>query len=60
MGAVSWNLLVELEQAGHIYLLLFCLPRCSESDAVSVAGGFPGKLWEDESLRNDVKFVSAS
>lgn len=46
LEAASWNLLLELKQAGHICLLLFYLPRCSESSAESVTGGFIGKSRE--------------
>lgn len=46
LEAASWNLLLELKQVGHICLLLFYLPRWSESGAVSVTGGFIGKVWE--------------
>lgn len=44
LEAASWNLLLELKQVGHICLLLFYLPRCGESSAVT--GGFIGKVWE--------------
>lgn len=60
LEAASWNLLLEFKQVGHICLLLFYLPRYSESSAASVTGALLEKFGKGESRRSHAKFVSSS